>query len=226
MENMMKLSKETTEVLKNFSTINMSILFKVGQQLKTVSPQKTVMAIANISETLPLEFAVYDLNKFLGTLSMFEDPDLAFGEKQVRISNGTGAVASLTYASKEAIVSAPDKDVTLPSAEINVSLEEKALTSALRAAGVMGLPELCFVGRDGQTLVTACDTNNDSADGWEMPVGTSDANYKMIFRLDNLKLLPRDYDVIISSKGIAKFSSKKNDVTYFVATETGSKYAA
>jgi hypothetical protein len=75
-------------------------------------------------------------------------------------------------------------------------------------------------------LVTACDTNNDSADGWEMPVGTSDANYKMIFRLDNLKLLPRDYDVIISSKGIAKFSSKKNDVTYFVATETGSKYAA
>lgn len=220
----MKLSKETTELLTNFASINMSLLVREGKKIRTVSPQKNVMAVANISEEMPKEFAIYDLKQFLGTVSLFEDPELEFGDKSVKISNGSGAVASFVFAAKEAIVSAPDKDPTISNPEISFSLENKALSDALKAAGVLGLPEIAFVGKKGKTFLSAVDTRNDSAHTWEMPVGKSDAEYRMIFRLDNLKLLPRDYDVQIAAKGISKFVSKKNDVTYYIAIETGSKY--
>lgn len=220
----MKFSKETTELLTNFASINMSILIREGKKLRTISPQKNVMAIANIVEDMPKEFAIYDLKQFLGTISLFEDPDLDFGDKSVKISNGSGAFASFMFAAKEAIVSASEKDIAVSNPEITFSLDNKSLSDALKAAGVLGLPEIAFVGKGGKTFLTAVDTRNDSAHTWEMPVGKSDAVYRMIFRLDNLKLLPRDYEVQISSKGISKFTSKAGDVTYYIAVETGSKY--
>jgi len=216
----MKLSKETIEVLKNFAAINMSMLIRRGSVLKTVNSQKSIMAIANIQETMPREFALYDLNQFLGILSSFNDAELGFtDENDLQISDSTGAVAAYRYAAKESIVSAPDKNIELPTIDVTLNLEEKSLVSALRAASILCLPEICFVGRNGKTYLAAHNTKNDAAHSWEIPVGSAPTNYRTIFRMENLHLLPRDYTVTISTQGLANFKSKTGDVSYFVATE-------
>lgn len=220
----MKLSSETLDLLKNFAEINMSILVKAGKTLKTVSPQKTVLAVATIKENMPQEFAIYDLKQLLGTISLFGDPDLDFKEKNVKISNGTGAEAYYIYAAKEAIVCAPDKDVHVNNPEISFSLEKNAFSSARAFAGVLGLPNIAFIGEKGKVFLSTIDAVNNSAHSWRTPVGECKDNYRMVFRLENLKFLSRDYDVVISSKGVARFASKNNDVTYYVSTETTSKY--
>lgn len=221
----MQLSRSTLEVLKNFASLNPSILIREGSRQKTVTPQKNVMAVAELSESFPQEFAIYDLNQFLGTVSLFTDPSLEFGEKAVRIIDANGAVANYTYASKEAIVAAPDRDVVLPSTEVEFTLEEKSLAAALKAAAVMSLPNVTLVGRGNKVVLTANNTQNSSDHSWEVVVGATEHEFTMIYRLELLKFLPRSYSVSISSKLITRFASVTNDVTYFIAAETGSKFS-
>ena len=220
----MKLSKETNEVLKNFAAINMSLLFKEGNVLRTVSPQKSVLAQAKITETFPRDFAIFDMNQFLSTVSAFEDPELKFNEKNLTISNGSGGTAYLTYAAPENIVSPPDKVIKLPSVDVSFTIEEKAMANALKMAGILALPEVALVGRDGTTYLSAIDSRNKGTNKFELPVGTASDIFTMSFKVENLKMLSRDYDVEISSKGISHWTSKKGDVDYFIATETSSKF--
>jgi hypothetical protein len=220
---MMKLSKETTEILKNFAAINPSLVFQAGTVQKTVSPQKTVLAKANISENFDKEFAIYDLTQFISTVSMFEDPDLKLGDDSLVITNGK-AKTTLRYAKTDLIQSPPSKEINLPSTEISFTLEANALQSALRAAGVLALPELALVGRSGKAYLAAIDSRNQGSNSFEYEVGDANANYMMLFKIDNLKILNRDYEVRVSAKGISHFASKTGDVEYWIATEQGSKY--
>jgi hypothetical protein len=220
---MMKLSKETTEILKNFASINPSLVFQAGKIQKTVSPQKTVLAKANMTESFDKEFAIYDLTQFISTVSMFEDPDLNLGDDAVTITNGKGK-ANIRYAKSDLIQSPPSKEVVLPSTEISFTLEAAALQSALRAAGVLGLPELALLGRGNVAYLAALDSRNEGSNTFMYEVGKAEVNYRMIFKIDNLKLLNRDYEVRVSSKGISHFASKTGDVEYWIATEQGSKY--
>lgn len=219
----MKLSKETTEILKNFAAINPSLIFQAGQVQKTVSPQKTVLAKANVSENFDKEFAIYDLSQFISTISMFDDPELKLGDESVVISNGR-AKTTLRYAKSDLIQSPPSKEINLPSTEISFTLEDTALQSALRAAGVLSLPELALVGRSGKAYLAAIDSRNDASNSFEYEVGEAKANYKMIFKIENLKILNRSYNVRVSAKGIAHFASTTGDVEYWIATEQSSKY--
>lgn len=219
----MKLSKETTEILKNFATINPSLIFQAGTIQRTVSPQKTVLAKANVTESFDKEFAIYDLTQFISTVSMFEDPDLKLGDDTVTITNGKGR-ANIRFAKSDLIQAPPSKEINLPSAEISFALEAAALQSAIRAAGVLGLPELALLGRDGIAYLAALDSRNEGSNTFMYEVGKAEANYRMIFKIDNLKLLNRDYEVRVSSKGISHFASKTGDIEYWVATEQGSKY--
>ena len=220
---MMKLSKETTEILKNFAAINPSLIFQAGTVQKTVSPQKTVLAKANVSEKFDKDFAIYDLTQFISTVSMFEDPELKLGDDSVVITNGK-AKTTLRYAKADLIQSPPSKEINLPSTEISFTLEAAALQSALRAAGVLALPELALVGKNGKAYLSAIDSRNQGSNSFEYEVGDAKANYMMIFKIENLKLLNRDYEVRVSSKGISHFASKTGDVEYWIATEQGSKY--
>jgi len=220
---MMKLSKETTEILKNFATINPSMIFAEGSVQKTVSPQKTVLAKANVAESFGKEFAIYDLNQFIGTMSLFEDPDLELGDDMLTITNGR-ARTNYRYAKAELIQAPPAKDINLPSSDVAFTIEAAALKSALRAAGVLGLPEIALVGRDGTAYLSAIDSRNQGSNTFDYPVGTADVSYQMIFKIDNLKLLDRDYEVKVSSKGISHFKSTTGDVEYWIATEQNSTF--
>jgi len=220
----MKLSKETTEILKNFATINPSMIFAEGSVQKTVSPQKTVLAKANVAESFGKEFAIYDLNQLIGKISMFEDPDLELGEDMVTITNGSEYRGTQRYAKAELIQAPPAKDINLPSNDVAFTIEAAALKSVLRAAGVYSLPEIALVGRDGIAYLSAIDSRNQGSDVFEKRVGTTDVSYKMIFKIDNLKLLDRDYEVKVSSKGISHFKSTTGDVEYWIATEQNSTF--
>ena len=221
----MKLSKQTTDILKNFSSINPSILLRPGSVLRTITSQKNVVAEAKIAETIPSQAAIYDLSQFLGTLSLFSDPEIEFGDKAFLITDSTGARASYSYASTDAIVSAPDKSISLRSEDVVFTLEEKSLASALKAAAVMGLPNVSLIGRAGRVYLAAVNSADPSAHNWEQPVGKSDTNFNILFRLEVLKLLPSDYEVTISKNEkviITRFQSEV--ATYFIAAETGSKF--
>ena len=220
----MKLSKETTEILKNFAAINPSLVFQSGSIQRTVSPQKTVLAKAKLIENFDKDFAIVDLSQFISTVSMFEDPDLKLSDDSVVISNGK-AKSVLRFGNPNLIQTPPNKEISLPSEEISFTLEANALKSALRAAGVLALPEIALVGRAGKAYLAALDSRNDGSNTFEYEVGEAKANYRMVFKIENLKILDRDYEVRVSAKGISHFKSTADDVEYWIATEqTASKY--
>ena len=216
---MMKFSNETIGVLKNFATINPSIVFKPGSVVRTISPQKTVMAAATVSETVDQQAGVYDLSRLLATLSLFENPEVDFGADRFTIKGGKSEV-NYTYTSESLIVSPPDKDIVVPDPEATVNVTWADIDSVIRATGVLQLPEVAF-SSDGSTIkLSAVDSKTSTADKYEVVVaeGVSTEPFNMIIKTDNLKLMPTDYEVTLSSKGMAHF---KSDVAqYWVAIES------
>jgi hypothetical protein len=219
----MKLSKGTLEVLGNFSDINQSVLFKKGKTIRTVSPAKTVLAEAKVAEEFTREAAVYDLKQFLNYVSAFEDADVSFTEQSVKITNGKSS-GKYMYAAKENISTPPDKDIVLPSVDIEFTMDKSMFSSVQKAASVLGLPEMILVGKSGKAFLTTSDSKNPSSHNFEYPIGEATGDYKMIFKMDNLKILPRDYKVKVSAKGIAHFASSTGDVQYWIATESTSTF--
>ena len=214
----MQISNDTLNVLKNFSSINPSVLFKPGQTLRTISPQKTVMAAATIGEAIPSEAAVYDLSRFLATLGLFEKPEVEFGDNKFTISAGRSKL-KYTYASPTMIITPPDKDINLPDPELSTVVPWKTIDSVIRAAGVLSLGEIAFVAKGNEVSVSAIDSKNPTADSFDIVIKDdyNGAPFTMVIRTDNLKLMLADYEVSLSSKGMAHF--KSDTVQYWIAVE-------
>ena len=215
----MKFSSDTLSVLKNFSTINPSIVFKPGSVVRTISPQKTVMAAATIDETVETQAGVYDLSRFLSTLALFDNPDVVFGQDRFSIKGGRSELR-YTYTSESLMVTPPEKDIVVPDPEVSVSIKWQDIENVLRAAGVLQLPEITFIGDGNSVTMSAVDSKTSTADNYNTVVaeGISTDPFNMIIKTDNLKLVPADYEVTLSSKGMAHFKSSK--VQYWVAIET------
>lgn len=217
----MKLSARTLHLLKNFSTINPSIVLKPGQVVSTISTNKTIMARASVTDEIPSVVAIYNLSRFISTLSLFEDPDLDFGENSVRISNGNRSVI-YHYADPMNILSPPEKEIKLPSVDAECVITNKDFQNVTKALSVLGLPEIAIVG-DGENIsLEAIDTKNPSADTYSVVVGQSDNVFRAIFRSENLKIMDGDYKVSISSKGISQFVG--TEVSYWIAVESTSTF--
>jgi hypothetical protein len=215
----MKFSNETMSVLKNFSSINPSIVFKSGSTIRTISPQKTVMAAATIGETVEQQAGVYDLSRFLATLSLFENPEVVFGTDRFTIKGGKSEL-KYTYTSESLIVSPPEKDIVVPDPEATINVSWQAIDSVIRATGVLQLPEVAF-SSDGSTItLSAVDSKTSTADSYDVIIaeGVETPPFNMIIKTDNLKLVPTDYEVTLSSKGMAHFKSDK--VQYWIAIES------
>jgi hypothetical protein len=222
MENMMKLSDQTVEVLQNFSSINQSLLFKKGSKLRTVSPQKTVLAEVEVGDVFAQDFGIYDLGQFLSALSLIEDPDLDFGDNGMTIGDGNGTALDYRYADPSMIVTPPEKALTLPDVNATFTLSDENLKSVLQAARVLGVPEIIVKGEDGKITISAGDSKNSSMNSFSKAVGSTDEEFEHVFKVDNMKMMVLEYNVEISSKGISKFSTADGRVTYFVATESRS----
>ena len=224
----MKLSEHTISVLKNFSMINPSVLFKPGQVIQTVSPQKTVMAKAVVEENFPVEGAVYDLGRFLGVLSLFSEPELVFHDTKVDIKEGRKSIA-YTFADKQMIITPPEKDINFPDPEVEVNIPWSELNGVMKASSVLGLPEIAVEGKDGEIQLTAIDSKNPTADTYSSTLGDTDDSFRFVFKVENLKLLNMNYNVKISDKGIAKLVSVNSEgpaMEYFIATEVNSTFSS
>ena len=217
----MKFSERTLTILKSFSSINKSILMKEGNVLKTVTPEKTLVATATIPDQIPSQACIYDLSRFLSILSLYKDPDVEFGDKFFTIISGKQRT-KYVYADISMIHAAPEKDIQLPSADVVVDVSWEDLQSVIKAAGVLQFSEVAFVGQDGKIYLKAIDGANANSDDYGVEIGTTSDEFKIIVKTDNLKLLPQDYKVTLCAKGISEF--KSTDVTYFVAIDTKSTY--
>ena len=222
----MQLSEATANVLKNFSQINPSIQFKAGHELRTVSPQKTVMAKATIDEAIPSNGAIYDLNRFMGVLSLFEAPNLVFHDTKVTVEKEKRKI-NYTFADPQMIVTPPEKDISFPDPEVSVTASWSEISQVLKAAAVMQLPEIALIGSSGEVYISAIDSKNPTADVYSSEIGETNDEFTFIFKVENLKLLNLSYLIEVSAKGIARFTSINTEgckLEYFVATETNSNF--
>jgi hypothetical protein len=217
----MKISDNTLNVLKNFSTINQSIAIKQGNTLRTISEAKNILAQAVVNEAFPQDFAVYELNQFLGLDSIFEDPDYTFGESAVTVSEGTTR-SRYTYTDPSMVTTPPEKNLELPSKEVSFSMTSDDFAKVRNAANQLQLPNIVIRGSDGVITVTATDIQNPSSNEYSREVGTTDAVFQFVFRPENMKLISDDYQVTVSSKGISHFKGEM--IEYWIATEKGSDY--
>ena len=217
----MKFSDRTLTILKSFANINKSILMQEGTVLKTITPEKTLIAIANIPDTIPSQACIYDMSRFLSILSLHEDPDVEFNDKYFIISEGKRRT-KYVYADISMIHTPPDKEISVPSADVVVDVKWDDLQSVLKAAGVLQFSEVAFVGIDGKCFLKAIDGATENTDDFGVEIGETADTFKIVIKTDNLKLLPQDYRVTLCSKGISEF--KGEDVTYYVAIDSKSTY--
>jgi len=220
----MKLSKQTLAVLKNYATINGHLLIKQGTKLETISAQKNVMSSVSVTESFPSEFGIYDLNEFLGALSLFEDPELEFSDKSVMISQGGNSIRYYAAAS-ENLTAPPAKEIQLPSEDVSFRLTTDTFGMIQKTASVLRSADVSVVG-DGETLkIVVSDKKNSTSNAFESVIGTTDKTFKANLKVDNLKMIPGEYDVTISAKRISKFKAPNTDLQYFVAVEADSTFA-
>ena len=219
----MKLSEHTVNVLKNFSNINPMLLVNPGSSLTTMNINKSIFASAEVEENFPSQFAIFELPKFLGVLSLFKEPELEFGNKQVKIVSGRQSV-NYTFADPSMIVAPdPNKNINFPVADVEFSISQEELQRVVRATAVLQLPDIAVVG-DGENIsITATNSKNPTTDGFSIVVGNTDKNFTMYFEVsDIIKLISSDYNVKISSKGLSQWRS--DNVLYYVAVKANSSF--
>ena len=222
--NFMKLSDNTLAVLKNFAGINNSILVKKGTQLRTMSVAKNILAEAEIPEDFPRDVAIYDLNQFLNGLSLHQDPNLDFTEdSHITIKEGRRRVKYF-YADPQVIIAPPDKEINLPTQEVCFQLESSSLEKLVKAAAVYQLPDLSVIGENSEITMVVRDKKNDTSNEYAVNVGETDKEFEFNFKMENIKIIPGAYDVVISSKLLSEFTNTQYNLKYFIALEPDSTY--
>ena len=224
--NPMKLSDKTISVLKNFSSINQSILFKEGNKLRTISVMKNILAEATISEEFAKDFGVYDLNQFLNGLSLHQRPELDFGNDGYVVIREGKMRSKYFFADPNVIVTPPDKEITLPSEDVCFEVSTEQLDKLLKAAAVYQLPDLSAVGENGVVKLVVRDKKNDTSNDFAIVVGETNSEFSFNFKVENIKVLPGTYDVVVSQKLLSRFTSKNHDLTYFIALEPDSTFVS
>ena len=223
-EKTMKLSDNTLTILKNFAGINNSILVKEGTKLRTISVAKNILAEADINEEFPRDFAIYDLNQFLNGLSLHQDPDLDFKEESyLSIREGKRRVKYF-FADPNVIIAPPEKEINLPSQDVCFQLDSASLEKLVKAAAVYQLPDLSAVGEAGVIKLVVRDKKNDTSNEYAIVVGETDQEFTFNFKVENIKIIPGAYDVIVSSKLLSQFTNTKYNLTYYIALESDSTF--
>ena len=222
--NPMKLSDKTISVLKNFSSINQSILFKEGSKLRTISVMKNILAEATVNEEFMKDFGIYDLNQFLNGLSLHASPELDFANDGYVVIREGGSRSKYFFADPNVIVTPPEKEITLPSEDVCFELSTSVLEKLLKAAAVYQVPDLSAIGENGVVKLVIRDKKNDTSHGHEEIVGETNSEFVFNFKIENIKVLPGTYDVVVSQKLLSRFTSKNHDLIYYIALEPDSTF--
>lgn len=218
----MKLTQKTLQILKNFSVINPSILFRVGNTISTMSPQKTIMATAQIDEPIEEEFAIYDLSRFIGVISLFEEPELKLvdrgSNKEIVITGLSGDKTKYVPADPSNIVAPPaDRKIKLPDIYAAFTLNESSFNKVLKAMSIMSLSEIAFVADGSKIYAKAVNSKNPTSDEYAIPVGDCESEFTAVVKSENIRLMSGEYNVEISTKGLIRFYN--DSVEYIMPIE-------
>ena len=223
-ERTMKLSDNALAILKNFAGINNSILVKEGNKLRTISVAKNILAEAEIKEEFPRDFAIYDLNQFLNGLSLHQDPDLDFQQDTyLSIKEGKRRVKYF-FADPNVIIAPPEKDITLPTQDVCFQMDSVTLEKLTKAAAVYQLPDFSVIGEAGVIKLVVRDKKNDTSNEYAIVVGETDAEFTFNFKVENIKIIPGAYDVVVSSKLLSQFTNTQHNLKYYIALEPDSTF--
>jgi hypothetical protein len=217
----MKISTGTLDILKNFATINTNILVRQGNTLSTISTGKNIFARAEISESFPKEFAIYDLNSLLSLLTLMEDTNIDFQDESLKVSRGT-SVFQYYYADPNIIVSAPDKTIEVDNF-FQFDITKDDVDMILKAAAITAAPMLCVVGKDGEVVVTVSDPSTPKSNSFRQVIGTTDKEFDARLAIENFKVIPLSYSVTISQKKFMFLESSKGELKYWLALERSSQ---
>jgi len=215
----MIFSDRTLEILKNFSDINQSTVFDEGNVLRSISPSKTIFAKAEIQEHIDEEFAIYNMPRFLNTMSLLGKPEIRVKDSNV-ILLSEGKKVTYAIASRDTIVVPPSKDIEIKEPVVKFSLSQKNLESVMKAKAILSLPEIVFVGEDGKVKVRTTDVGNPTSDFYDVEVGETNADFFISYKGENFKFLPLDYEVEVASSLVTRFTAK--DVVYWIAAQSNS----
>jgi hypothetical protein len=224
----LKISNETLEILKNFSSINSNILVKPGNTISTISPVKNIMAEAKVSENFDCEFGVWDLNKFLGTISLFKDPEFCFEEKFVSITSNTNKSTVKYYYSEPSLLTTINKKIVMPEVAVHCTLTEEQLTEIKKASSILQVNDIAIRSNGSTIELVTMDKNDKSTNNFSIDIGnnTDGSDFVFYFKSENLKMLQGSYDVRITEKIVCEFQHQSKDLTYWVALESDSKYSS
>ena len=220
----MKLSESTLSLLKNFSTINQSILFKQGNRLRTVSVMKNILAEATIGEEIPKDFGIYDLGQFLNGLGLHHNPELDFANNGHVVIKEGKMCSKYFFADPSVIITPPDKEIAIPTEDVSFELSTQQLDKLLKAAGIYQLPDLAVIGEAGVVKLLVRDKKNDTSNTFAVTVGETDKVFSFNFKIENIKILPGTYEVVVSQKLLSKFTNKDCDLRYYIALEPDSTF--
>ena len=225
----MELCENTLNVLKNFSGINQNIMVRSGNNIKTMSETRNMIATADVSEQFAKDFGIYDLNEFIGVMGLVDTPNLKFEDDFVVVSDSSGrSKVKYFYAAEETLTTAT-KDVKMPEADCKFVLDNDTLNKLKKAASTLGHNEVSIQAKDGVLSLSVVENQNATSNAFSIDIDgdfKQDAVFNFIISISNLKILPGDYDVEISSKLITQFKNKEVPLTYWIALEKSSTYGA
>lgn len=221
------LSKNTLGILKNFASMNSNILVKPGNVIKTITPSKNGMAKAEVEETFDVEFGIWDLNKFLGVISLFSSPSLEFSDKYVTIKGSNGSNVKYYY-SEPRLLTVPTKQVNMPTVALSIDMSEKTFADLQKASSVLQLPDLSFTNNNGKIDAVVHDINDPTSNSYRVEVGETDdsANFSFNFKMENIRLLPGNYQVNFAKNTVGQFDHETLELSYWFAMENTSTYQA
>ena len=223
-EQTMKLSDNALAILKNFAGINNSILVKQGNKLRTISVAKNILDEAEIKEDFPRDFAIYDLNQFLNGLSLHQDPDLDFNQDSyLSIKEGKRRVKYF-FADPNVIIAPPEKEIVLPSQDVCFQLDSVTLEKLTKAAAVYQLPDMSAIGSNGVVKLVVRDKKNDTSNEYAIVVGETSDEFEFNFKVENIKIIPGAYEVVVSSKLLSQFTNTQHNLKYYIALEPDSTF--
>jgi len=215
------LSRTTLDVLKNYATINSSIVFRKGSTLRTISNAENILSKFTSEEVFPVDFAIYDLSQFLSGITLFDNPKLDFASDDFVRIVGNGRAVKYYFSDPEiTLKSAPEKNVNFPGSDIQFNLTEHDLLALQKASAVYSLPDLSVQSKDGKVQLVLKDKENDTSNTYKQSIaGTCTGDYSLDIKIENIRLLPGDYSVKVSKNLISEWNNTTLDLTYYIALE-------
>jgi hypothetical protein len=217
--NKMRLSKETVAILKNFAAINSNIIIKPGDKLVTVAPSYNIYAEAKVEEQFETEIPIWDLNQFLGIISMFSNPDLEFEDKYVDISNGRSSVRY--YYSDPALLKVPKKHLNTPKEIGSFHLNEDHLNELVKAANILQVSDVKITAKNGTVSIYVDDSNNDTSNSFSILVDENyeGEDYSGKINVSEMRFVPGSYKVYLTSTIMTKFVHESGSLFYIISTK-------